>query len=149
MLKYNMSFKDRVGKYRRSHKTRIVFIIILIIIFAVIALLWKKVRVWFIGLIILLFVSLGMELKGTDWDVGKLIKTWSFDKSKIERTASGKYWKIGDECTKETLDCKDFKFQEDAQDYFEKCGGVENDVSGLDRDHDGKACESLPSKKNK
>ncbi len=41
--------------------------------------------------------------------------------------------------------CSDFATQEQAQAYFNSNGGSpSNDVDGLDRDHDGKACEDLP-----
>ncbi|SHE33263.1 Excalibur calcium-binding domain-containing protein [Seinonella peptonophila] len=39
--------------------------------------------------------------------------------------------------------CKDFKTWKDAQTYFEiKGGSKKNNIDGLDRDHDGLACES-------
>lgn len=42
-------------------------------------------------------------------------------------------------------DCSDFSSQAEAQRYFEAKGGSpSNNVDGLDRDHDGIACESLP-----
>lgn len=41
--------------------------------------------------------------------------------------------------------CSDFKTQKEAQDYFNSKGGsASNNVDGLDADHDGIACESLP-----
>ncbi|MDN4593830.1 thermonuclease family protein [Polycladomyces subterraneus] len=41
--------------------------------------------------------------------------------------------------------CSDFSIQSEAQSYFESHGGSpSNNVDGLDRDHDGIACESLP-----
>jgi hypothetical protein len=44
-------------------------------------------------------------------------------------------------------DCPDFTFQEDAQDYFDRNGGSEdNDFDNLDAEGDGLACESLPSR---
>ncbi len=40
--------------------------------------------------------------------------------------------------------CSDFKTWQEAQSYFESHGGSSsNNVDGLDRDHDGLACESL------
>ena len=43
--------------------------------------------------------------------------------------------------------CPDFKFQQDAQTFFTNNGGsATNNVDGLDHDHDGKACENLPSR---
>jgi excalibur calcium-binding domain-containing protein len=41
-------------------------------------------------------------------------------------------------------DCSDFPTQHKAQKYFKKHGGPRHDPSGLDRDHDGIACEDLP-----
>lgn len=42
-------------------------------------------------------------------------------------------------------DCRDFKTQAQAQEYFSsKNGSSKNNVDGLDSDHDGIACESLP-----
>jgi hypothetical protein len=42
-------------------------------------------------------------------------------------------------------DCSDFTYQEDAQEYFDSNGGSSsNNFDGLDRDHDGVACEDLP-----
>jgi Excalibur calcium-binding domain len=41
-------------------------------------------------------------------------------------------------------DCSDFDTQRQAQKFFKKAGGPKKDPHGLDRDRDGKACESLP-----
>ena len=42
--------------------------------------------------------------------------------------------------------CSDFSTQQQAQQYFDSHGGSpSNNVDGLDADHDGVACESLPS----
>lgn len=44
-------------------------------------------------------------------------------------------------------DCKNFRYQEDAQAYFIKDGGSKKrNVDNLDADHDGIACEKLPHK---
>ncbi len=48
------------------------------------------------------------------------------------------------ECSSNTYNCSDFKTQAEAQTAFETCGGTSNDVHKLDRDNDGKVCESLP-----
>ena len=47
-------------------------------------------------------------------------------------------------CSVNTYNCDDFKTYADAQRVFELCGGVDNDIHLLDRDGDGKACETLP-----
>ena len=48
------------------------------------------------------------------------------------------------DCSGNTLNCTDFSTHAGAQACFQACGGVNNDVHGLDRDKDGSACESLP-----
>ncbi len=40
--------------------------------------------------------------------------------------------------------CADFSTKSEAQTFFEKVGGTDNDVNRLDGDKDGGACESLP-----
>lgn len=41
-------------------------------------------------------------------------------------------------------DCSDFSTQREAQSFFEANGGPSNDPHNLDRDGDGRVCESLP-----
>ena len=142
-----MTTKDKLGKLRRSHKFRLIVITLLLIAVLVAAYFWKQFRIWLLAIALMLAMALGLEISGHDYDVGKFLKTGSLKESQIDMTKNG-YWKIGDECTQETLDCDDFEYQEDAQDYYEKCGGIENDVSGLDRDKDGVACEMLPHYKH-
>ncbi len=43
--------------------------------------------------------------------------------------------------------CSDFATQEEAQAFYIAAGGPQQDPHGLDRDHNGLACESLPHKK--
>ena len=40
-------------------------------------------------------------------------------------------------------DCADFSSQREAQEFFEKQGGPDEDFHNLDRDGDGVVCESL------
>jgi len=47
-------------------------------------------------------------------------------------------------CDSNIYNCADFNTKSEAQSVFEACGGVSNDVHGLDGDNDGLACESLP-----
>ena len=42
------------------------------------------------------------------------------------------------------VDCQQFSFQEEAQEYFIAHGGPKDDPNGLDANHDGVACQSLP-----
>jgi len=46
-------------------------------------------------------------------------------------------------CSYNAYNCDDFISQEEAQSVFEACGGVSNDIHGLDKDHDGVVCEGL------
>lgn len=48
------------------------------------------------------------------------------------------------DCSSNVYNCSDFSIHSEAQAVFDACGGVGNDVHGLDRDKDGIACESLP-----
>ena len=47
-------------------------------------------------------------------------------------------------CSSNTYNCTDFKTRIEAQVIYDACGGVNNDIHGLDKDGDGLACESLP-----
>lgn len=47
-------------------------------------------------------------------------------------------------CTYNAYNCTDFSTHIEAQQVFETCGGINNDVHKLDTDKDGIACESLP-----
>jgi micrococcal nuclease len=48
-------------------------------------------------------------------------------------------------CTHNAYNCKDFSTHAEAQAVFEECGGITNDIHGLDGgDNDGIACEGLP-----
>lgn len=47
-------------------------------------------------------------------------------------------------CSANIYNCPDFSTQTEAQNAFLACGGINNDVHGLDQDKDGEACETLP-----
>lgn len=47
-------------------------------------------------------------------------------------------------CSSNVYNCGDFKTHAEAQEVYEACGSVSNDVHRLDQDKDGIACESLP-----
>jgi hypothetical protein len=48
-------------------------------------------------------------------------------------------------CEEDYYNCDDFSTQAEAQDVFEFCGGVDNDIHQLDNDDDGVVCEGLPA----
>ena len=50
----------------------------------------------------------------------------------------------GTTCPSGDVNCDDFATHAEAQRFFEQCGGPAEDRYGLDADHDGIACESLP-----
>ena len=47
-------------------------------------------------------------------------------------------------CTENTYNCTDFQTHAEAQNVYESCGGINNDIHGLDGNDDGVACETLP-----
>ena len=47
-------------------------------------------------------------------------------------------------CSSNAYNCTDFTTHTEAQNVFETCGGVNNDIHKLDADKDGSACENLP-----
>ena len=101
------------------------------------------------AMIALLLVAFGMEAKGTDYDMKKLVETKSFSKAKIERDpVTGNINNADAFCSAQDIDynCKDFKTQKEANELYQKCKGVGKnmDAYGLDGDKDGKVCESLP-----
>lgn len=48
-------------------------------------------------------------------------------------------------CSYDAYNCSNFSTHAEAQNIFEYCGGVSNDIHYLDGDNDGIACESLIS----
>jgi|SRR3989344_1175990 len=51
---------------------------------------------------------------------------------------------IKEDCSQDIYDCNDFSTHGEAQELYELCGGVENDIHWLDGNKDGEACESSP-----
>ncbi len=100
------------------------------------------------GVIAALLVALGFEAKNTDYDLGKVVQTGSFEKAKLKRNEQGELVNIVEFCNSKEIDynCSDFKTQPEAQSVYDKCkeSGKNMDVYGLDRDKDGQVCESLP-----
>ncbi len=139
--------------WRGNKKVRLAVIIGLMIIVAILFVLWEKARIGLAVAFIALLAALGLEASNNDWDVEKLIETRSFEQSEVSRDESGNvlFDKLGnttsDPSTGKGADeynCDDFDTQPEAQNFFEKVGGVGNDVNRLDGNKDGEACESLP-----
>lgn len=126
---------------RRSTNVRLLVLLSLLIVLAICYFVFEKFRLWILGLIAIVLVAFGLEMSGTDIDLNKMVETGSVKESMITKTESGT-WLINECNKKENFNCDNFAYQEEAQTLFEKCGGVENDVHGLDRDKDGIVCES-------
>jgi hypothetical protein len=160
----NSQSTSNFTKMRYNHNFRLWFIGILLVIVAVIFILFKQLRVAMIVAFIALLAAFGLEATKNDWDLKKLIETKSFQDSKVSRDENGNiktndlgqilFDKLGNVTSDKTTgkkadeyNCSDFKTQPEAQAFFEKVGGVGNDVNRLDGNKDGEACESLPKGK--
>lgn len=104
-------------------------------------------------LFLMLMGAFGMEVSNNDWDLQQLIKTKSFEESKVGRDAEGNvlFDVLGNQTSDATkgkkaddYNCEDFSTQPSAQIFYKKVGGLGNDVNRLDGDKDGEACEALP-----
>lgn len=143
------SFKQITG----TKKVRLWVIIILLAAVAVLFFFFKKARIALAVAFFALLAALGMEVSNKDYDMKTLIETKSFEQSEVQRDSAGNVlYDIFGEITTDSskgktaneYNCNDFETQPEAQRFFEKVGGVGNDVNRLDGDKDGKACESLP-----
>jgi hypothetical protein len=100
-----------------------------------------------LGVLVVLFGALGLEMSNNDFDVEKLVETGSFSESRVLRDKSGNVVTEGGKFEDE-YNCADFTTQIEAQTFFDKAGGVSKDFNRLDGNKDGQACESLPKGKN-
>lgn len=132
--------------------------------------IFESLRMWMIGIGIVLLIALGFEVGNTDVDLGSVMQGESVKDSVIERDAEGnlKTSAEGGFLTRilrdregnvvaegtagakyeDEYNCDDFTTQVEAQAFFEKSGGVEADVNRLDGNKDGVACQSLPAGAN-
>jgi hypothetical protein len=140
-------------KLRYNRKFRLAVIFILMVIVAILFFVWKQARVALVIAFVALLGAFGLEVSQNDWDLGKLWETKSLQESKVSRDAEGNIFfdKLGNITTdsskgkkSDEYNCSDFSTQPEAQAFFEKVGGVGNDVNRLDGNNDGDACESLP-----
>ena len=148
--------QSKLKKLRGNHNFRIGIIIFLMVVVAALFFFVKKLRVVLAIAFIALLASLGLEVSQNDWDLQKLLETRSFQESRVQRDESGNvlFDKFGNVTTDsdkgkpaDDYNCDDFETQPEAQEFFLKVGGRENDVNRLDGDNDGEACESLPKGK--
>jgi hypothetical protein len=134
-----------VASWRQSKKARLIIIVVLLVIVAIIAFFFEKTRMWMIGVAIVLLAAFGLEVSNTDLDLGKLVSGQSVQDSLIKRDATGNPI-FGATCEQNVYNCGDFKTQKEAQEVYDTCHTSDNpDRHGLDKDGDGKACQSLPA----
>lgn len=152
-VKKNPTESSTFQRLRGSKNFRLGVILFLMLVVAIMFYFWAKMRIFLVGIFIMLLVALGLESSNHDWDLGKLWQTKSFDQSKVVRDESGNilFDKEGNITTNSDLgkkaddyNCSDFETQPQAQTFFQKVGGTKNDLNRLDGDKDGEACESLP-----
>ncbi len=159
--------KPAVADWRKNKKVRMYIIVGLLAVVALIAFLFEGLRIWMLGVGILLLAALGLEAAQTDIDLGTLIDTGSVSESMIERDADGNLASsedgglltrvlrdiTGNEVAEGTVgakysdqyNCDDFATQPQAQTFFDNAGGLANDVNRLDGNKDGVACQALPA----
>lgn len=110
----------------------------------------RKTAKGIVGVIIVLLLgALGLEVSGTDFDLGTLLNGGSLKEATMQRDDSGNLTglTLGEVCGDEQrneYNCDDFTTQEEAQAKMEECSLNGKDVNRLDGDKDGIACESLP-----
>jgi len=148
-------------KLRYNRKSRLWFIVGLMAIVVILFIFFEKLRVVLVVAFIALLTAFGLEFTQNDWDLQKLWETKSFQQSEVGRDEDGNirldevgnilFDKLGNVTSDENAgkraddyNCDDFSTQPEAQRFFDKVGGVGNDVNRLDGDKDGEACESLP-----
>ena len=84
------------------------------------------------------------------WKNSKAIPPWEYRKAKRKKSSTRKATApaasgSGCDCSGNRYNCSDFKTQRQAQECFDHCRKVKGrDVHKLDRDGDGRVCESLP-----
>ncbi|OGJ37717.1 MAG: hypothetical protein A2383_02355 [Candidatus Pacebacteria bacterium RIFOXYB1_FULL_39_46] len=148
---------SKFKKLRGNRKFRLWLIAALMAIVVILFIFFEKLRIFLVIIFITLLAALGLEVSQNDWDLGKLWETGSFQESKVLRDESGNvlFDKLGNITTDSSkgkkadeYNCDDFSTQPEAQEFFEKVGGVGNDVNRLDGDKDGVACESLPKEES-
>jgi hypothetical protein len=158
---------NEVANWRRSKKARLYIIGGLLVIVAILALLFEGLRMWMLGVGVVLLIALGFEVAETDIDLGSMMEGNSISDSVVERDEAGNLEasedgglltrilrdKEGNEVAAGTAgakftdeyNCDDFSTQPEAQTFFENAGGIDNDVNRLDGNKDGVACQALPA----
>ena len=132
--------------WRQSKKARLSVLVGLILVAVAIGFFFEKTRLWMLGIVAVLLIGVGLEVNNTDYDLGKVMDTGSFSESKVLRDKEGNIVTdpgVGKAANE--YNCADFSTQSEAQRFFERVGGPNNDVNRLDGNSDGLACQSLPA----
>jgi len=133
---------------------------------AVLAFFFEGLRLWMLGVGVVLLVALGFEISETDVDLGTMIEERSISDAVIERDEEGNLEtaedgslltrifrdREGNEVPEGTegakftdeYNCDDFATQAEAQVFFDNAGGIEGDINRLDGNKDGVPCQALP-----
>jgi hypothetical protein len=152
---------SKIQKLRANRKFKLWLIAALMAIVVILFIFFEKLRIVLAIAFIALLAAFGLEASQNDWDLQKLWETKSFEQSKVGRDEKGNtmldeagnilFDKMGNVTTDKAAgkkaddyNCDDFSTQPEAQKFFEKVGGIGNDVNRLDGNKDGDACESLP-----
>jgi len=147
-----------ISDCRKSKKCRMWVIWVLMLIVILLLIFWKKWTTALIAILVLLAVAMWIEGFNYDVDLQKLWQTGNYQESRVQ-SIKDKNWdtiRLIWECVKADVNCDNFKTQADAQARYDYCmnqikennPNIEDprklDIYGLDRDHDGIACEALP-----
>lgn len=147
-----------ISNCRKSKKCRMWIIWSLMLIVILLLIFWKKWTIALTVILVLLAIAMWVEWFNYDADLWKLWETWSYEQSRVE-SVTDKDWntvRLIWECVKADVNCDDFKTQWEAQAKYDYCmkeikdnnpnieDPVKLDIYGLDRNHDGVACQHLP-----
>lgn len=134
-----------VANWRQSKKARLYIIGGLLVLVVLLGVLFESLRIWMMGIGLVLLAALGLEMSNTDIDLGKAIETGSIEDSIIMRDEGGNPI-FGATCEENVYNCSNFSTQNEAQEVYDTCYTIDRpDRHGLDRDGDGVACQSLPA----
>jgi len=147
-----------ISECRKSKKCRMWIIGWLMLIVVLLLIFWKKWTVALSVILVLLAIAMWVEWYNYDIDLQKYWQTGNYQESRIQSVKDDNWntvrliW----ECVKADVNCDNFATQAEAQEKYDKCmteikennpnitDPVKLDIYGLDRNHDGVACQNLP-----
>ena len=147
-----------ISNCRKSKKCRMWIIGGLMLVVVLLLIFWKKWTVALSVILVLLAIAMWVEGFNYDIDLQKYWETGNYQESRVE-SIKDKNWdtvRLIGSCVKADVNCDNFATQWDAQKRYDSCMSeikannpniedpIKLDIYGLDRDHDGIACEALP-----